>query len=90
MVLTRYLLQRSTTKIKLLSENHSIQRNVRLINKSSTKLVSKHVILQNNTRLFSNTAISPNDLVSTKLNPDLGIAEITMHNGSVNSLSLEM
>jgi hypothetical protein len=30
------------------------------------------------------------DLVTTKLDKETGIAEISMHNGAVNSLSLEM
>ena len=33
---------------------------------------------------------SSSELVDTKLHVDKGIAEITMQNGSVNSLSLEM
>jgi hypothetical protein len=32
----------------------------------------------------------PSLLVTTKFHPDLGIAEVAMHNGTVNSLSLEM
>ena len=39
-------------------------------------------------RSFSDNKTS--ELVHTELNLDLGIAEITMQNGSVNSLSLEM
>lgn len=38
----------------------------------------------------SSTGSSSSELVDTKLHVDKGIAEITMQNGSVNSLSLEM
>jgi hypothetical protein len=42
-------------------------------------------------RTFSNTGTTTGSgLVSTKLDVDMGIAEITMQNGSVNALSLEM
>jgi hypothetical protein len=36
------------------------------------------------------TTSATKDLVTTKLEPDTGVAEISMHNGAVNSLSLEM
>ena len=43
------------------------------------------------TRTFSSdSGTTTSDLVHTKLDLDSGIAEITMQNGSVNSLSLEM
>lgn len=40
-------------------------------------------------RAFSDT-VTERDLVHTKIDDELGIAEITMDNGAVNSLSLEM
>jgi hypothetical protein len=55
------------------------------------------VMLQKNIyRTFSSTstttaaAATTSDLVNTKFDFDFGIAEVTMQNGSVNSLSLEM
>jgi hypothetical protein len=85
MFATRYLKQNP----------HSILRSVGI----KTDLCAKHTASTmryerhcDPIRLFSMRTFSSNanELVHTKLDLDAGIAEITMQNGSVNSLSLEM
>jgi hypothetical protein len=81
---TQYVFRRTTTKVMSMMKNHRIQPKVSIVSNSS-------IIQQQRNHPFSSTSTSSqSDLVSTKLDLDHGIAEITMHNGSVNSLSLEM
>jgi hypothetical protein len=43
-----------------------------------------------NIRFSSVSSPSPEDLVTTHLDTATGVATVTMHNGSANSLSMEM